>query len=146
MNMVVLSGNIGSEPEFRHYDSGKRRGSFSVALDQYGKEGEKTEAFWLVCYAWDSVCDRLQRCQKSSKLSGRKINLAGTLTQSSWTDTVTGEKKSRVFVNVQMLDLFPASRILALNQPDQEPRSDAEMIFEGKPLFPARKRFTRKPK
>jgi len=145
MNMVILSGNIGAEPEFKHYDSGKQRGSFSVALDQYSKDGEKAETFWLACYAWDSVCDRLHRCQKNTKLSGRKINLAGTLTQSSWTDTETGEKRSRIFVNVQIFDLLPASRTPAPVQSNQGSCSDAEIIFDGKPVFATRSRYSRRP-
>jgi len=58
MNMVILSGNIGSEPEFSEYADGTRRVSFSVALDQYNKSGEKTDVLWFYCCAWDSVSDR----------------------------------------------------------------------------------------
>lgn len=142
MNMVILSGTIGAEPEFKHYDGGKRRVSFSVALDQYSKDGERMDTFWLACCGWDTVCDRLQRCQKNSKLSGRKINLAGTLTQSNWTDVNTGERKNRIFVTVQMFDLLPAVRAPFI-QTAAEPRSEAEMIFDGKPMFPDRKRYSR---
>lgn len=143
MNMLILAGNIGAEPEFKHYDSGKRRASFSVALDQYSKETEEAETFWLACYAWDSVCDRLERCKKHTKLSGRKINLAGTLAQGTWIDSKTGEKRSRIFVTIQMFDLLSASRVADVVQPD-EARSDAEIIFDGKPVFATRSRYGRR--
>ena len=145
MNMVILSGTIGSEPEFKQYDAGKRRGSFSVALDQYGKGGGKIETFWLACYAWDAVCDRLQRCQKIAKLSGRKINLTGVLTQSNWIDTDSGEKKNRIFVNVQMFDLLPSFRNPTVSE-QETTLSDAEIIFDGRPAFSQRSRYSRQQK
>jgi single-stranded DNA-binding protein len=142
MNMIILSGNIGAEPEFKRYDSGKRRVNFTVALDQY-KENEKVETFWLTCYAWDSVCDRLQRCQRNSKLCGRKINITGTLTQSSWMDEETGQKKKRMYVNVQIFDLLSFQTVTE-SQPEKATCSDAEKIFDAKPAFPTRSRYARR--
>jgi single-stranded DNA-binding protein len=143
MNMVILSGNIGSEPEFSEYADGTRRVSFSVALDQYNKSGEKTDVFWFYCCAWDSVSDRLQQCQRSGKLAGRRINITGAMIQKHWLDVASGEKRSRIYLNVHMFDLerniFPSSTNQTTSQP-----SAAELIFEGRPAFPPRQRPSRK--
>jgi single stranded DNA-binding protein len=143
MNMVILSGNIGAEPELTNYDAGNRRVSFSVACDQYTKDGERTETFWILCYAWDSVCDRLLRCRQNTKLAGRKINLSGSLVQSIWADQENGKKQSKLFVNVQMFELLNTTRQQPSRLSDNsEQQSDAERIFDGKPLYSPRQRST----
>lgn len=55
VNIVVIAGNVGKEPEVRHTDSGKTVTKFSVAVSETwrGQDGEqKEETQWVpvVCF------------------------------------------------------------------------------------------------
>lgn len=131
-NLVLFTGNIGAEPEFKTFESGKRKASFSIALDQYTKDGKNAETLWLTCNAWDAVCDLLRKRNENGKLSGRRVNLCGNLIQNSWTDQETGKKFSKIQVNVLLFELLGSYG---------RPISEAERVFDGKPLYPSRRRF-----
>jgi single-stranded DNA-binding protein len=141
MNMVILSGNIGVEPDFRQFEDGRCRVSFSVACDQYNEHGERIETLWLLCCAWNSICERLKRCQSGAKLSGRKINVTGQLLQRTWDSS--GQKKTKIFVDVISFELLPWQSPAAPAEREQQ-RTDAEIIFDGTPLYPSRTRFRRR--
>lgn len=127
MNTVHICGNIGAEPEFKLFDSGKRKVSLSVALNQYTKGGEQLDTIWIPCQAWDAVYDRLLKCQQRAKLSGRKINITGTFTQSKWTDQTTGKHHSRLMVKIQSFELLSGPQ-----ESMPASASDAESLFERK--------------
>jgi len=133
MNTVHLSGNIGAEPEFKIFDSGKRKVSFSVALNQYRANGEHCDTIWIPCQAWDSVYDRIFKCQQKAKLSGRKINITGNFTQSKWTDQTTGKQHSKLMVKIQTFELLPATEH---ESPRVASESAAEIVFEGRSMPP----------
>jgi single-stranded DNA-binding protein len=132
MNTVHICGNIGVEPEFKVFDSGKRKVNFSVALNQYKKDGEQLDTIWIPCQGWDAVCDRLLKCQQRAKLSGRKIIIIGTFTQSKWTDQTTGRQHSKLMVKIQSFELVTGPQ-----ESMPASKSDAEILFEGKPAQPA---------
>jgi single-strand DNA-binding protein len=130
MNTVHICGNIGAEPEFRLFDSGKRKVSLSVALNQYKKDGEQLDTIWIPCQAWDAVSDRLLKCQQRGKLSGRKINITGTFTQSKWTDQTTGRQHSKLIVKIQAFELLSGP-------PESMSASGCGAGILGKPAKPA---------
>ncbi len=133
MNTVHISGNIGIEPEFKVFGSGKRKVTFSVALNQFGKSGEQVDTIWVPCQAWDTVYDRLFKCQQKAKLSGRKIHITGALAQTKWTDQVTGKNHTKLLIKVQTFELL----ISAHQEPVtsvQASSTDVQTLFDGKPV------------
>ena len=125
MNTVHICGNIGAEPEFKLFDSGKRKVNFSVALNQYKKNGEQLDTIWIPCQAWDAVYDRLLKCQQRAKLSGRKINITGTFTQSKWTDQTAGKHHSKLMVKIQSFELLGGPQeSMSVSTSDAEPLSE----------------------
>lgn len=156
MNMVHVSGNIGAEPEFKLFESGKRKASFSVALIQYRKNNEENETVWIPCLAWDAVCDRLLRCREKTNLSGRKIIVTGSFVQSKWIDQITGKKQTKLMVKVLVFELLssaPQEQVLSNNGQDQaaiaqdQPSlADVEALFEGKPLNQPRRHSSNRAK
>ncbi len=53
MNQVNIIGNIGAEPKVTSFQSGKRKATFSVALNSYSKDKENRPApTWVHCEMW----------------------------------------------------------------------------------------------
>lgn len=145
MNSVHISGNIGTEPEFRKFDGGKRKVSFSLAMNQYQTNGQQCDPIWIPCQAWDSVCDRLFKCQQKSKLSGRRISITGMLSQTKWTDQTTGKQHARLIIKVQSFEFFGGreqDQVLAQSSagPQIESETAAEIVFDGKAVEPGNRR------
>jgi single stranded DNA-binding protein len=140
MNTVHISGNIGAEPEFKVFDSGKRKVIFSVALNQYRTNGEHCDTIWIPCLAWDSIYDRLFKCQQQLKLSGRRIYITGSFSQSRWIDQTTGKQHTRLTVKVQSFEIVAgpqqdsAAAQLLVEGSDAESKTAAEIVFDGKPV------------
>lgn len=135
MNAVHISGNIGAEPEFKLFESGKRKTSFSVALNQYGINGQQIDTIWIPCQAWDAVHDRLFKLQQKSKLSGRKINISGSFAQAKWTDQTTGKHQTKLMVKVHAFELIGSTQQELVQEPIEsqtEATTTAETIFDGK--------------
>jgi single-stranded DNA-binding protein len=129
MNTIHICGNIGAEPEFRLFESGKRKVNFSVALNQYTRDGLPLDTIWIPCQAWDAFYDRLLKCQQRARLSGRKIKIVGTFTQNKWTDQSTGKRNCKLIVNVQSFELFNG-----LQESLPASKTEAEVIFDGRPV------------
>jgi len=76
MNLVVLSGNIGLDPEIKVFESGSKKMQFSLATKEvYAKNGERTERTdWHYIEVWspnDFLVNNLKK--------GTKINVSGKL-------------------------------------------------------------------
>ena len=153
MNMVHICGFIGAEPDFREFESGRRKVSFSIALNQYCKDSQQTDTIWIPCLAWDTVCDRFLRCREMAKLSGRKINVTGSFVQTKWIDPVNGKKQSTLMVKILLFELLSGAAQERIVEPsimgntESQPSSeDVQVIFEGKPLNQPRQRASNRTK
>jgi len=134
MNTVHICGNIGAEPEFKLFQNGKRKVSFSVALNQFKKDGGQVDTIWVPCQAWDSVYDRLLKCKQKAHLSGRKINITGNFVQTKWVDQSTGRQHQKLMVKIHSFELLGLQH--AERQARQEDAEvDPEAIFDGKPIY-----------
>lgn len=78
-NLVILIGNLGSDPKIRQTQTGKRVANFSVATTKKFKD--KTETTWHFVVSWLSV-DYLEKCAKK----GSTIYLRGEIINRKWTD------------------------------------------------------------
>jgi|ERR1700728_2066471 len=87
MNIVLLTGRIGKEPELKSLSSGKSVTSFSLAVDDGYKENKKT--YWFQIEAWDKTAEAINRL--SGK--GKKILIEGRLSEDVWEQN--GETKHR---------------------------------------------------
>jgi single-stranded DNA-binding protein len=111
MNVVHASGNIGSEPELTVFQSGKKKARFSIAVNS----SKKNKPIWVQCEIWEEACDRLLKCQEKSKLTGRKIQVSGSLALNEYKKAVgeTMVNMRHTYVKVHNFELF------GLKQEDQ---------------------------
>jgi single-strand DNA-binding protein len=97
INQVILMGNLTRDPELRTTPGGQTVCSFSLAInrswqDQSGQQQEAVDYFDVT--AWGKLGELI--AQYLSK--GRRCLVQGRLSQSTWDDKQSGQKRSKVEV------------------------------------------------
>ena len=104
LNKVQLIGNLGKEPEIRVSQIGGRKSvSFSIATsrryrDDNGEQKEDTQ--WHNIVGWGKVADVVEQLGIHK---GMSLYVEGRLTNRSWTDQASGQKR---YVTEVALDTF----------------------------------------
>lgn len=100
MNKVILSGNLGNDPDARYSPAGKAVTTFDIAVsDGYG---EHKKTYWFRVVAWEKLAET---CANNLK-KGRKVLIDGKLTNRQY-ETNDGQKKkvTEIIANhVEFLD------------------------------------------
>ena len=104
LNKVQLIGNLGKEPEIRVSQIGGRKSvSFSLATsrryrDNNGEQKEDTQ--WHNIVGWGKVAEVFEQL---GIRKGTSLYVEGRLTNRSWTDQASGQKR---YVTEVLLDSF----------------------------------------
>lgn len=104
LNKVMLIGNLGKDPEIRvSPSSGSKQVSFSIATsrryrDANGEQKEDTQ--WHNIVGWGKIADVVEQLQIRK---GTSLYVEGRLTNRSWTDQASGQKR---YVTEVLLDSF----------------------------------------
>ena len=100
----MLIGNLGKDPEIRVSQIGGRKSvSFSIATsrryrDANGEQKEDTQ--WHNIVGWGKIADVVEQLQIRK---GTSLYVEGRLTNRSWTDQASGQKR---YVTEVALDTF----------------------------------------
>lgn len=84
-NRVTLIGNLGTQPESKSFESGKKRVSFALATNDYYKnsDGEKIQdTQWHNVVAWNHHAELIENYVNK----GQEIALEGKLVSRSYED------------------------------------------------------------
>jgi single-strand DNA-binding protein len=84
-NKVQLIGNLGSKPEIKTFDGGKKMARFSIATNESYRnaKGEKvTETQWHNVVAWGKVAEIAEKYLDK----GSEVAVEGKLTSRTWND------------------------------------------------------------
>lgn len=106
INRVVISGNIGNDPDLRQTSSGVQVLSFSVAVNDRvkGEDGQWTDRpNWIDCTMFGARAKSVSRFLSK----GSKVAIEGKLRWSQWERD--GQKRSKIEVIVDEIELM-ASR------------------------------------
>jgi len=104
LNKCMLIGNIGKDPEIRvSPTTGSKQVSFSLATsrryrDNNGEQKEDTQ--WHNIVGWGKIADVIEQLQVRK---GTTLYVEGRLTNRSWTDQSSGQKR---YVTEVALDTF----------------------------------------
>jgi len=106
VNMVVLVGNLGADPEVRYGQSGNAMATLSLATSeswtdkQSGQQQERTEWHRLVVYT------RLAEIAEKYLKKGSKIYVRGSLRTRKWQDQSGQDRYTTEIIvqDLQMLD------------------------------------------
>lgn len=104
LNKVQLIGNLGKDPEIRvSPQTGKKAVSFSLATsrryrDNNGEQKEDTQ--WHNIVGWGKIAEVFEQL---GVRKGTSLYVEGRLTNRSWTDQASGQKR---YVTEVALDTF----------------------------------------
>ena len=105
LNKVMLMGNITRDPEIKYTPKGTAIADFSLAINRKWKaeSGEmRDETTFVGCVAFGRTAEVIgEYCKK-----GNPLYVEGRLTQESWDDKTTGEKKSKTKITVEAIQLL----------------------------------------
>ena len=107
LNKVMLIGNIGKDPEIRvNQASGKKVVSFSLATsrryrDANGEQKEDTQ--WHNIVGWGKIADVVEQLGIHK---GTSLYVEGRLTNRSWTDQSSGQKRYTTEVALDTFQLL----------------------------------------
>ena len=109
VNKVIIIGNLGSDPEVRHTQSGTPVASFRVATterwkDKQGEIQEQTE--WHSIVAWQ----RLAEICGEYLTKGSKVYIEGKLQTRKWQDQNGNDRFTTEIVAREMKMLSPSQR------------------------------------
>lgn len=99
INNLSLVGRVGAEPEIRHFESGKIKATFRVAINRPTKEKETD---WFEVQCWAKQAEIVAEYVKK----GHLVGIEGSLQAESWTSKDSGEKRSKVIVNARNIRLM----------------------------------------
>ncbi len=107
LNKVMLIGNIGKDPEVRvNPNGGRKRVSFSLATsrryrDNNGEQKEQTD--WHNIIGWGKIADIVEQL---GIRKGMSLYVEGSLTNRSWTDQTSGQKRYVTEINMDTFQLL----------------------------------------
>lgn len=135
MNLVILVGNVGRDPETRTTQSGNTVANFSIATserwkDKDGAKQEKTT--WHTCVVWGP----LSKVVQNFVVKGGKIAVYGRYESRKWTDK-DGNERTAYEVNVNQLELLGEKRASQNSHDEQKDEEGAE--------YPRRRRSVSQP-
>jgi len=104
MNLVILTGRLGANPEVRYIPNGTAVGNFRMATtdmwrDKEGERHERTE--WHNVVVWGRLAET---CGKYLA-KGRQVTITGSLHTRSWDDK-DGNKRYRTEVTGQRVEFL----------------------------------------
>ncbi len=97
---AIISGNLTRDPELRSTPSGSSVCGFSVAVNRSyrGSDGEmKDEVSFIDCSAWGKLAEVINQYGRK----GTGVLVCGRLSQRTWEDKETHQKRSRVEIVVE---------------------------------------------
>lgn len=97
---AIIAGNLTRDPETRSTTSGASVTSFSVAVNRTyrGSDGSnKEDVAYIDCVAWGKTGETIAQYLKK----GSGILLSGRISQTSWEDKQSGQKRSRLEIVVE---------------------------------------------
>lgn len=103
----MLIGNLGKDPEIRvNQASGKKVVSFSIATsrryrDANGEQKEDTQ--WHNIVGWGKIADVVEQLGIHK---GTSLYVEGRLTNRSWTDQASGQKRYVTEINMDTFQLL----------------------------------------
>lgn len=132
MNKIMLTGNLGKDPEMNYTPSGVAVTKFTIAVNRYSKSStgeQQKETDWFNIVAWRQLAETCNTYLRK----GSKIFVDGRLTQRKYTDKNGVERVAlEVILNeMEMLSPRPQSTgssegFLAGSPDDVDPLGDLE--------------------
>jgi len=103
LNVCSFTGRAGRDPEVRYLENGSVVANLTLAVDGWKRD---SEPLWLPLTIWGKTA----QVAADYVRKGGMIAVSGQLQNESWTDKATGEKRSKVILNVKDLTLLGSKK------------------------------------
>lgn len=103
-NQIILTGNLGQDPEMSFTKNGTAVTKFSLGVNQ----GKDKKTMWVYIITWK---DLAEQCN-SNLAKGTRVEVTGRLAQNVWTDK-EGNKRSTFEVVAQTVHVLKRSTATA---------------------------------
>lgn len=118
-NTVILTGNIGQDPEVRNTEGGAKFARMSIATDDSykDKKGEKIEQTdWHNLVCWGNTADIVEKYVSK----GDRVSVSGKLKTRSWDDKDGNKRDStEVVVDEVLMHGKPSAKSQTSDSPNQ---------------------------
>lgn len=97
---AIIAGNLTRDPELRTTPNGASVASFSVAVNRVYRDSngtQKEDVSFIDCSAWGKLGEMIGQYAKK----GSGVLVSGRLSQRTWEDKTSGQKRSRVEIVVE---------------------------------------------
>lgn len=106
LNRATLIGNIGKDPEIKTLQNGRKFVSFSLATskryrDNNGEQKEETQ--WHNIVIWGKTAETFENI---GIVKGTQLYIEGEITNRSWTDQATGQKRYTTEINASTFQIL----------------------------------------
>lgn len=106
LNRATLIGNIGKDPEIKTLQNGRKFVSFSLATskryrDNNGEQKEETQ--WHNIVIWGKTAETFENI---GIVKGTQLYIEGEISNRSWTDQATGQKRYTTEINVSSFQIL----------------------------------------
>lgn len=106
LNRATLIGNIGKDPEIKTLQNGRKCVSFSLATskryrDNNGEQKEETQ--WHNIVIWGKTAETFENI---GIVKGTQLYIEGEITNRSWTDQTTRQKRYTTEINVSSFQIL----------------------------------------
>lgn len=118
-NRVILAGNLTRDPEVRFTPNGAKACQFGMAINRKWKDEQQNmheDVVFVDLVAWGKAAETIAQYVRK----GSPLLIEGRLSQETWNDKKTNEKKSRTRVVVESFQFLGAPRQAA---PGEQPAS-----------------------
>jgi single-strand DNA-binding protein len=103
LNVCSFTGRAGRDPELKYFESGSAIAQLTIAVDGWKRD---SEPLWLNLKVWG----KLAQVAADYVKKGSQIAVSGQLENETWTDRASGEKRSKVVLNVKELTLLGSKK------------------------------------
>jgi single-strand DNA-binding protein len=96
INRIVLTGNLGQEPEFKYFESGSMMTTFSMGVKRYDSKKKEDITDWYNVKTFSKLGEYLKK--------GIKVAVDGVLQTDTWEKD--GEKKKAVYIMADSIQIL----------------------------------------
>lgn len=119
MEELILTGNLGADPELRATRSGKSVANFSLAVAAGRDAKGERVTHWYECEAWEKTADIAQQYLRK----GSKVLVRGVPRAEAYLGKQDGKPRATLRVTVRTLEMLDSRASGSEDAPAQSSRS-----------------------
>ncbi len=108
MNTVVVVGRVGRDASenFKAFDSGKMKASFSVAVNRWDSKTKSEVTDWFNIDVWDKQAEFAAEYVKK----GRLVAVDGAIANNKWIDKTTNNERESFYIRANTIRLLGSKK------------------------------------